>query len=63
MIWRKRTGPKRIITEAAQNFTFTRRAMVLGGAQAGLGVLLAGRMAYLSILENVVEGPPEIIKT
>ena len=51
MIWNRRT-PRRVVTEAAQSFTFTRRAMVLGGAQAGLGVLLAGRMAYLSILEN-----------
>jgi penicillin-binding protein 2 len=42
----------RVVTEASQQFIFTRRAMVLGGAQVGLGVLLAGRMAYLSIAEN-----------
>lgn len=42
----------RVVTEASQSFTFTRRAMVLGGAQAGLGLMLAGRMAWLSIAEN-----------
>ena len=36
----------------SQAFTFTRRALVLGGVQAGVGVLLAGRMAWLSIAEN-----------
>ena len=36
----------------SQAFTFTRRALVLGGIQAGVGVLLAGRMAWLSIAEN-----------
>jgi penicillin-binding protein 2 len=32
--------------------TFTRRALVLGGLQAGVGALLAGRMAYISIAQN-----------
>ena len=44
--------PKKIVTEAAQSFTFTRRAMLLGAAQGGVGALLAGRMAWLSIAEN-----------
>jgi penicillin-binding protein 2 len=42
----------RIITEQSQIFSFTRRAFVLGGAQAAVGVVLAGRMAWLSIAEN-----------
>ncbi len=44
--------PLRIVTEHAQGFTFTRRALVLGGAQLGVGALLAGRMAWLSIAQN-----------
>ncbi len=42
----------RIVTEAAQAFSFSRRAMVLGGAQAAVGLVLAGRMAWLSVAEN-----------
>lgn len=42
----------RIITEAQQNFSFTRRALVLGGAQVAIGAVLAGRMAYISIAQN-----------
>ncbi|HEU4969156.1 penicillin-binding protein 2 [Sphingomonas sp.] len=44
--------PKKIITEASQSFTFTRRALLLGGIQGGVGALLAGRLAWLSIAEN-----------
>lgn len=44
--------PPRVVTEASQTFTFTRRAMFLGAAQAGIGLVLAGRMAWLSIAEN-----------
>ena len=44
--------PPRIVTEHAQGFTFTRRALVLGGAQLAVGGILAGRMAWLSIAEN-----------
>lgn len=43
---------KRIVTEAQQNFSFTRRALVLGGAQVAIGAVLAGRMAYISIAQN-----------
>ena len=42
----------KIVTEAAQAFSFSRRAMVLGGAQVAVGVVLAGRMAWLSVAEN-----------
>lgn len=41
-----------IVTEAMQAYSFSRRAWMLGAAQAGVGVLLAGRMAWLSIAEN-----------
>jgi penicillin-binding protein 2 len=41
-----------VITESSQLFTFTRRALVLGGFQGLLGAALAGRMAYISIAEN-----------
>ncbi|MFP5456913.1 MAG: penicillin-binding protein 2, partial [Alphaproteobacteria bacterium] len=42
----------RLITEQSLAFTFTRRAIFLGGAQAAVGTLLAGRMAWLSIAQN-----------
>ena len=44
--------PKKSVTEASQSFTFTRRAMVLGGIQGGFGVMLAARMGWISIAEN-----------
>jgi len=40
------------ITEASLSFTFTRRAMVLGGLQGGVGILLAARMGWISVAEN-----------
>src|SRR3546814_1109892 len=40
------------ITEAWRGITFTRRALVVGGAQAAVGVALAARMAYISIIDN-----------
>jgi penicillin-binding protein 2 len=40
------------VTEAQQQFTFSRRALLLGGVQLGIGGILATRMAYISILEN-----------
>ncbi len=42
----------RIVTEAQQNFSFTRRALVLGGFQIGVGALLTARMGYISIAQN-----------
>ncbi|MCM8731312.1 penicillin-binding protein 2 [Hephaestia sp. GCM10023244] len=44
--------PTRTINQAQQNFSFSRRAVVLGGAQAAVGIVLAGRMAWLAIAEN-----------
>ncbi|MDF7774037.1 penicillin-binding protein 2 [Sphingomonas sp. AOB5] len=40
------------ITEAAQSYSFSRRALVLGGLQAGVGMILAARMTWLAVFEN-----------
>ncbi len=40
------------ITEAWRGITFTRRALIVGGAQAAVGVALAARMAYISVVDN-----------
>lgn len=45
-------GSGRLASEAAQAFTFSRRAMIVSGLQIGVGVLLAGRMTWLAIHEN-----------
>ncbi len=42
----------KVISSAVQSLTFTRRATVIGGFQLGIGLLLAGRMAYISVAEN-----------
>ncbi|MGE5721034.1 MAG: penicillin-binding protein 2 [Sphingomonadales bacterium] len=47
----KRRGAP-LSTESSQGYTFTRRALVLGAAEAGVATLLAARMAWLSIAEN-----------
>ncbi|WP_033923443.1 penicillin-binding protein 2 [Sphingomonas sp. 37zxx] len=46
------SGPVKIVTEAAQTFSFSRRATMLGVMQAGVGVLLASRMAWIAVAEN-----------
>ena len=38
-------------SEAERQQTFTRRAVVVGGAQAAAGLLIGGRMVYLSVHE------------
>ena len=43
---------ERLITSAQQDFTFTRRAVFVGGVQASIGVLLAARMGYIAVAEN-----------
>ena len=45
-------GGDRHVTEAQQQFTFSRRAFFLGGTQIGIGALLAGRMTWLAVAEN-----------
>ena len=42
----------RVVTEAHQTFSFSRRAFALGMGQAAVGLTLAGRMAWLAIAEN-----------
>jgi len=42
----------RTINSAQQKFTFTRRTMFVGGVQAALGLVLAGRMSYIAVVEN-----------
>ncbi|WP_417621697.1 penicillin-binding protein 2 [Parasphingorhabdus sp.] len=44
--------PAKTISSAMQELTFTRRATVIGGLQIGVGLLLAGRMTYISVAEN-----------
>ena len=44
--------PTRVITEATQAYSFSRRALVLGAGQAVVGLLLAGRMTWLAVAEN-----------
>ena len=39
-------------TEADREHLFSRRAVLLGAGMAGAGVMLAGRMAYLSVFEQ-----------
>jgi penicillin-binding protein 2 len=43
---------QRIVTEASQTYSFSRRAWLLGTAQGAVGLLLAGRMGWLAIAEN-----------
>src|SRR6185503_7757299 len=40
------------ITNTHQSITFSRRMLVLGGAQAAVGGLLIGRLGWLAIAEN-----------
>jgi penicillin-binding protein 2 len=47
---RRRARP--VITENSQVYTFTRRALVLGGLQGAMATALGARMAWLSIAEN-----------
>lgn len=42
----------KIVTEAMQSFSFSRRAFAVGGLQAAVGAVLAGRMGWLAVAEN-----------
>ncbi|TCJ37392.1 penicillin-binding protein 2 [Parafrankia sp. BMG5.11] len=49
---RRRRRARPIVSPATLSHTFERRSFVIGAVQGGLGVLLASRLAYLSIFEN-----------
>lgn len=40
------------VTEASQAYSFSRRALLMGGAQGLVALVLAGRMTWLSVYEN-----------
>ena len=40
------------VTEASQAYSFSRRALLMGGAQGLVALILAGRMTWLSVYEN-----------
>ncbi len=42
----------RLVTEAQQSFSFTRRTFALGAMQGAIGLLLAGRMGWLTLAQN-----------
>ncbi len=42
----------RLVTEAQQSFSFTRRTFALGAIQGTIGLLLAGRMAWLTVAQK-----------
>jgi penicillin-binding protein 2 len=44
--------PGKLISRNSLNITFNRRTALIGGAQGLVGILLASRMAYVSIVEN-----------
>jgi penicillin-binding protein 2 len=50
--WPRLIFDRKSVSEAQAQFAFSRRSFVLGGAQLGIGALLATRMAYLSVFEN-----------
>ena len=40
------------VTSGQLDFTFTRRAMFIGGVQAAVGLIVAGRMSYIAVADN-----------
>lgn len=42
----------RLTTEATQSYSFSRRALMVGGVQGAVAVALAARMTWLSVFEN-----------
>jgi penicillin-binding protein 2 len=52
MKFRRRRRARPIVSAATLSNTFERRSFFIGAVQGGIGVLLAGRLAYLSVFEN-----------
>ncbi|MGB7371151.1 penicillin-binding protein 2, partial [Erythrobacter sp.] len=51
--WRSGTQRRgQLVNSSTLKNTFDRRAVVIGGIQGGIAVLLAGRMGYIAIAEN-----------
>ena len=48
----RRTGRRPFVSATTLETAFSRRSLVIGTAMGGLGVLLAGRLAWLSIAQN-----------
>jgi len=44
--------PGRLVTEAQQSFSFTRRTFALGAIQGGIGLMLASRLAWLTVAQK-----------
>jgi penicillin-binding protein 2 len=51
-IRRRRRRAKPIVSPATLSHAFERRSFVIGAVQGGIGLLLASRLAYLSVFEN-----------
>jgi penicillin-binding protein 2 len=49
---RRRQRPAKLLNASILRNRFERRSLLIGAVQGGIGVLLAGRMAYLAIAEN-----------
>jgi penicillin-binding protein 2 len=49
---KRHTKMKQQLNAAGLRHAFTRRSFVIGGAQGGIGLLLAARMGYLAVAEN-----------
>lgn len=50
--FRKILFPNKVVTPASQAFSFNRRSLVLGGAQAAVGALLVGRISWIAVAQN-----------
>ena len=48
----RRARRRTFVSATTLDTSFSRRSFVIGGAMGGIGVLLASRLAYLSIFEN-----------
>ena len=53
MKWRRRSRtPAPPVTAGSQQLTFSRRALLLSGAQVGIGALLGIRMGYIAVVDG-----------
>ena len=52
MKWLRAIFDQRSLNEAQSQLAFSRRNVILGGAQFSIGAILAARMTYISVFEN-----------